>query len=118
MCLGCNGPDKSAAGAVRCFNEAEARVPRMQWGFVYRTCMVWVASMRPRRVCLGCRLLVIDPWNEMDHASMRPRRVCLGCAARLVRLRTPPLRFNEAEARVPRMPTEKQAFELREWLLQ
>ena len=63
----------------RCFNEAEASLPRMPRHERRRTGAPVVASMRPRHLCLGCT-------EGEGHSSARYRR------------------FNEAEASLPRMP--------------
>jgi len=62
-----------------------------------------LASMRPRRVRLGCRGSS-DGDSRRAQASMRPRRVRLGCCPDRRRM-SPSVRrrFNEAEARTPRM---------------
>ena len=85
------------------FNEAEARAPRMRglgWSF-RRPC--FAASMRPRRVRLGCAAL------DSTYLSVNPR--FNEAEARAPRMPSAPLqahrecrRFNEAEARAPRMP--------------
>ena len=71
-----------------CFNEAEARAPRMHClvaSFVAMIARLVIASMRPRRVRLGCALRShdSDAFGVLD------------------------ARFNEAEARAPRMPQVK-----------
>ena len=45
-----NGPSEASRG----FNEAEARVPRMPLPPPHMIASPFRASMRPRRVCLGC----------------------------------------------------------------
>ena len=112
------------------FNEAEARTPRMgvscagHDGAVDR-----MASMRPRRVRLGWSLPMTTNVASTCAASMRPRRVRLGwrastqlhaCCAMRASMRPRRVRlgwsgvsgasterrcdrFNEAEARTPRM---------------
>src|SRR5579871_2797632 len=84
------------------FNEAEARTPRMVKLSDRVLKFILLASMRPRRERLG--------WFEprfrdgLDvRASMRPRRERLGWSHVLpFEMRRRP-RFNEAEARTPRM---------------
>ena len=120
--------DRSASRDLR-FNEAEARAPRMGqpgrrslalrsrpsmrprrerlgWAAVPRPRATGdrAASMRPRRERLGWRSPRAQPAASRQRASMRPRRERLGWArsnaaasAAIVR------RFNEAEARAPRM---------------
>src|SRR5579883_3491375 len=85
------------------FNEAEACAPRMpRVGTEGEHGGGPLASMRPRRVRLGCgRAARARPWN--CGASMRPRRVRLGCPLPLTALPSPLTRFNEAEACAPRM---------------
>ncbi|MGO8920655.1 MAG: hypothetical protein ACLQJR_32580, partial [Stellaceae bacterium] len=61
-----------------------------------------VASMRPRRARLGCRQATLQDGELLD-ASMRPRRARLGCGEADARAPLPAQRFNEAEARAPRM---------------
>ena len=62
-----------------------------------------VASMRPRRVRLGC-VHQRHLWRRMDQASMRPRRVRLGCGVEHWAGVATGDGFNEAEACAPRMP--------------
>ena len=61
------------------FNEAEARAPRMRGRSRRRDAEDSEASMRPRRVRLGC----VSAWSMLTphrlDASMRPRRARLGC---------------------------------------
>jgi len=62
-----------------------------------------LASMRPRRVRLGCRCEDVQLDSGWP-ASMRPRRVRLGCSQRAQASSSGKSRcFNEAEARAPRM---------------
>ena len=63
--------------ALARFNEAEARAPRMRI-IPLKLSLAIIASMRPRRVRLGC---VESAELRKRHAlaSMRPRRVRLGC---------------------------------------
>ena len=84
------------------FNEAEARAPRMadRPGRYGRRAS---ASMRPRRVRLGWILTCFAlPVNSLA-ASMRPRRVRLGWDGKVKFPNRRARRFNEAEARAPRM---------------
>src|SRR5579885_322827 len=63
--------------------------------------------MRPRRARLGCfgpAMAVVSQFV----ASMRPRRARLGCGRSLSRSSKSWNRFNEAEARAPRMPPQPQ----------
>ena len=110
---------------VRRFNEAEARMPRMRLRHTHRVgkilasmrprheclgCFVeggyarglGYASMRPRHECLGCRIGLVQ--REVSRsASMRPRHECLGCRCCTATTSAQAARFNEAEARMPRM---------------
>src|SRR5579872_4291830 len=76
--LGCRRNWPPAVAPRRCFNEAEARAPRMLQPIAVERARVARASMRPRRVRLGCQraslLAGLGSWS-----------------------------FNEAEARAPRM---------------
>ena len=109
-----------------CFNEAEARAPRMDddyWRCAWHVCpasmrprrvrLGWVrrarqgvaaiaASMRPRRVRLGWYRHLYQSDGRND-ASMRPRRVRLGWRRMASRRSRGPGCFNDAEARAPRM---------------
>src|SRR5579875_137863 len=58
--------------------------------------------MRPRRVRLGCPDVLLET-DLVGDASMRPRRVRLGCRERQAAEGARRDRFNEAEARAPRM---------------
>ena len=60
--------------------------------------------MRPRRARLGCRGKPLSHRHEYQRASMRPRRARLGCARAIGAVGQRKMRFNEAEARAPRMP--------------
>jgi len=73
------------------FNEAEARAPRMRGSLAYHDETV-PASMRPRRVRLGCLRIAWPCWSQQRS-------------------------FNEAEARAPRMPlVEADTFTCGHWL--
>src|SRR5947208_763592 len=84
------------------FNEAEARAPRMPAAKPDSNIAAMLASMRPRRVRLGCAVHDLVALLEVA-ASMRPRRVRLGCVTRSMPVILAITRFNEAEARAPRM---------------
>ena len=126
--LGCAASPLPSAATINCFNEAEARAPRMPGACCARpSARNRIASMRPRRARLGCGPHSCDAriqrlrFNEAEaraprmHAgnaggdqrdvrpSMRPRRARLGCSRHLKDLRLIRRRFNEAEARAPRM---------------
>ena len=86
-----------------CFNEAEARAPRMRCASRWSKSSLRSASMRPRRVRLGCADVGDGNRGDRCSASMRPRRVRLGCGRFLTLTSACRHRFNEAEARTPRM---------------
>src|SRR5579884_3489093 len=65
--------------------------------------MFLTASMRPRRVRLGWSPDERDRLAKLEQASMRPRRVRLGWRWREGGGDGEARRFNEAEARAPRM---------------
>src|SRR5579885_1327149 len=85
-----------------CFNEAEARAPRMRCRAVLRRVFLHFASMRPRRARLGCFAVIAIGSGQLE-ASMRPRRARLGCSLPTITARTCPASFTEAEARPRRM---------------
>src|SRR5579884_3692158 len=85
-----------------CFNEAEARAPRMRCRAVLRRVFLHFASMRPRRARLGCFAVIAIGSGQLE-ASMRPRRARLGCGQPAAGFPSCCGGFNEAEARAPRM---------------
>ncbi len=100
--LGCAGNTARLPDDVSiCFNEAEARAPRMCGGERAHSALA-LASMRPRRARLGCMTRITDKRAPV-RASMRPRRARLGCTLETWPDYPPHPRFNEAEARAPRM---------------
>src|SRR5579883_1822203 len=64
--------------------------------------IVMRASMRPRRMRLGCRATPVVAADDVV-ASMRPRRMRLGCDPREDHQDFARSCFNEAEANAPRM---------------
>src|SRR5579883_1450101 len=78
-CLGCHLGNRVQQHLKEIgFNEAEARVPRMQHEGGEPDLTEGSASMRPRRECLGCEYSLFLVFRKTA-ASMRPRRECLGC---------------------------------------
>ena len=61
----------------RCFNEAEASLPRNTVNVYTNPQILLPASMRPRQACLGIRGGLGLPGRDLL-ASMRPRQACLG----------------------------------------
>ncbi len=85
------------------FNEAEARAPRMATRPRRALGDAASASMRPRRERLGWRCDGDQPTPVPEAASMRPRRERLGWRRHAELIASSIERFNEAEARAPRM---------------
>ena len=102
-CLGILPVRRAMKRAFRCFNEAEASLPRNTINVRYLMKFNWnVASMRPRQACLGIPRRSLSNQYRTSQASMRPRQACLGIrldGSRNVVFRTS---FNEAEASLPR----------------
>ena len=74
-----------------CFNEAEARAPRMHGAHRGQAHRPRIASMRPRRARLGCLAHDRGVRSPTSGASMRPRRARLGCCAECLTNRSSPL---------------------------
>ena len=55
-------PEKVIAQAIclKCFNEAEAHAPRIQFFISQYCCYVVAASMRPRRMRLGYAIIFLS----------------------------------------------------------
>ena len=100
-CLGIRATPTCNKGVEASFNEAEASLPRNTAQYRIGWTAPMHASMRPRQACLGIRPREITG-KRLFRASMRPRQACLGIRGdEPVRLKTK-IRFNEAEASLPR----------------
>src|SRR5579884_596752 len=103
--LGCLVEVTGACFPCGCFNEAEARAPRMRRAEIERCRRSpgfnEAEARAPRMQAPGGKLMTAPAT-----ASMRPRRARLGCSPSKYRLSAKSQSFNEAEARAPRMHQE------------
>src|SRR5579883_1982722 len=90
-------------GSPPCFNEAEARAPRMRRAEIERCRRSpgfnEAEARAPRMQAPGGKLMTAPAT-----ASMRPRRARLGCSPSKYRLSAKSQSFNEAEARASDAP--------------
>jgi len=116
--LGCNGMRTHGQMSRSCFNEAEARAPRMPAEAVETEMAQLLASMRPRRVRLGCAVSVsvaVAAAVGFNEAEARAPRMPRGKNLRGRGINTC---FNEAEARAPRMRSNSRIARATSALLQ